>query len=74
MFSIRVSDWDSQPIEFGDQIRYVCRRGYFFESDPSQLDVKYTCQVGGSKFNVYVSRLKKKGDPSGGDIAELCNL
>ena len=24
----------------------MCQRGYFFEDDPLQLDVKYTCQDG----------------------------
>ena len=44
--NLRVSDWFGDPIEFGSQIRYVCRRGYFFENDPAQEDVKYTCQDG----------------------------
>ena len=43
---MRVTDWDGEPIAFGDQIRYVCRRGYKFEDDPEQLDIKYTCQDG----------------------------
>ena len=42
----RVSDWFNDTIPFGEQIRYVCQRGYFFEDDPLQLDVKYTCQDG----------------------------
>ena len=41
-----VSDWFGDPIAFGDQIRFVCRKGYYFEEDPSQIDVKYTCQDG----------------------------
>ena len=43
---LRVTDWHGTPISFGDQARYVCDRGYQFEDDPSQLDVKYTCQDG----------------------------
>ena len=27
-------------------MRFVCDRGYFFEEDPGQLDVKFTCQDG----------------------------
>ena len=46
---LRVSDWFGAPIPFGSQIRYVCERGYFFEDDPSQEDVKYTCQDGSSE-------------------------
>ena len=41
-----VSDWFGDLIAFGDQIRFVCRKGYYFEEDPSQIDVKYTCQDG----------------------------
>ena len=46
---LRVSDWFGDPIPFGDQIRFVCDRGYFFEEDPAQVDVKYTCQDGKSE-------------------------
>ena len=43
---LRVSEWFGAPIQFDDQIRFVCERGYFFEEDPSQEDVKFTCQDG----------------------------
>ena len=43
---LRITDWTGEPIPFGDMIRYVCDRGYQFEEDPSQIDVKYTCQDG----------------------------
>ena len=43
---LRNTDWFGEPIPFGDQIRYVCERGYQFEDDPSQIDVLYTCQDG----------------------------
>ena len=43
---LRVTDWFGDPIEFGNQIRFVCERGYSFEDDPAQLDVAYTCQDG----------------------------
>ena len=44
--NLRVSDWFGDPIQFGEQVRFVCERGYFFEEDPDQLDVKFTCQDG----------------------------
>ena len=44
--NLRVSDWDGEPIPFGQQVRFVCKRGYKFEEDPTQVDVKYTCQDG----------------------------
>ena len=43
---LRVSDWFGDPIPFGQPVRFVCDRGYFFEEDPSQVDVKFTCQDG----------------------------
>ena len=43
---LRVSDWFGDPIAFGEQVRFVCERGYFFEADPGQLDVRFTCQDG----------------------------
>ena len=43
---LRVTDWSGDPIEFGEQIRFVCERGYYFEDDPAQLDIAYTCQDG----------------------------
>ena len=47
--NLRVSDWFGATIAFGEQVRFVCERGYFFEEDSSQLDVKYTCQDGKAK-------------------------
>ena len=29
--NLRVTDWDSKPIPFGDPVRYVCKRGFQFE-------------------------------------------
>ncbi len=43
---LKNTDWFGEPIPFGDQIRFVCERGYQFEEDPSQVDVFYTCQDG----------------------------
>ena len=47
--NLRVSDWDGETIPFGEQIRFVCKRGHKFEEDPEQVDVKYTCQDGSNK-------------------------
>ena len=44
--NLRITDWFGDTIPFGQQIRFVCERGYFFEVDPTQIDVKYTCQDG----------------------------
>ena len=44
--NLRVSDWFGETIDFGQQVRFVCERGYFFEDDSSQIDVKFTCQDG----------------------------
>ena len=44
--NLRVTDWDSQPIPFGDPIRYVCKRGFQFEEDPAQEEQVYSCQDG----------------------------
>ena len=43
---LRVNDWFGDTIPFGEQIKFVCERGYNFEDDPSQLDQAYTCQDG----------------------------
>ena len=42
--NLRVSDWDGQPIPFGEKARYVCHRGTEFEDDPFQESVEYICQ------------------------------
>ena len=47
--NLRVTDWFGDPIPFGEQVRFVCQRGYFFEEDPSQIDVTYTCQDGSNE-------------------------
>ena len=44
--NLRVTDWDSQPIAFGDPVRFVCKRGFQFEEDPAQEEQVYTCQDG----------------------------
>ena len=44
-----LTDWFGYPIPFGEQVRFVCQRGYFFEEDPSQIDVTYTCQDGSNE-------------------------
>ena len=46
---LKVTDWFGEPISFGEQIRYVCERGYQFEEDPSQIDVCFTCQDGSNE-------------------------
>ena len=46
---LKVTDWFGEPIPFGEQIRYVCERGYQFEDDPSQIDVFFTCQDGSNE-------------------------
>ena len=46
---LRVSDWFGDPIPFGQQIRFVCERGYYFEDDPAQVDLLYTCQDGSAE-------------------------
>ena len=43
---LRVSDWFGEPIAFGDQVRFVCDKGFHFEEDPGMTDVRYTCQDG----------------------------
>ena len=47
--NLRVTDWFGDPIPFGEQVRFVCQRGYFFEEDPAQIDVTYTCQDGSNE-------------------------
>lgn len=44
--NLRITDWDGLPIPFGDRITYVCEKGYRFENDPYQENVKYECQNG----------------------------
>ena len=44
-----VNNWFGDTIAFGDQISFVCERGYKFEEDPQQYDVKYTCQDGSNE-------------------------
>ena len=44
--NLRVTDWDLQPIPFGDPVRFVCKRGFQFEEDPAQEEQVYTCQDG----------------------------
>ena len=44
--NLRVTYWNGNPINFGDQITYVCDKGYHFEDDPYQVNIKYQCQDG----------------------------
>ena len=44
--NLRVTDWDGQPVRFGDRVHFVCQRGTRFEEDLEQLDVTFTCQDG----------------------------
>ena len=44
--NLRVTHWDGQPVQFGDTVHFVCQRGFYFEEDPSQLEVTYSCQDG----------------------------
>ena len=46
---LRVTDWDGHPVQFGDLVRLVCQRGFYFEEDPAQVDVSYSCQDGTAK-------------------------
>jgi hypothetical protein len=34
----RNTGWNEKPIQFGDQVTFVCERGYSFEEDPAQVD------------------------------------
>ena len=43
---LRVNHWDGQPVDFGDPVHFVCQRGFYFEEDPAQLEVTYSCQDG----------------------------
>ena len=43
---IRYTDWFGAPIQFGEQVKFVCERGYFFEDDFHQTEVLFTCQDG----------------------------
>ena len=44
--NLQVTDWFGDPIQFGDQIKYVCERGLYFEDDFHQTELAYTCQDG----------------------------
>ena len=47
--NLQVTDWFGDPIPFGEQIRFVCERGLYFEDDFHQTEVAYTCQDGSNK-------------------------
>ena len=49
--NLRSTDWDGNPIEFGDTTKFVCERGMMFEDDPAQENVEYVCQEDGF-FNI----------------------
>ena len=44
--NLRVTNWFGAPIQFGDSVRFVCKRGMMFEEDPEIPFVEYTCQNG----------------------------
>ena len=44
--NLRVTDWDGEPINFGDKITYVCEKGYQFEDDQYQVSISCQCQDG----------------------------
>ena len=44
--NLRVTGWFGDPIAFGSQVVLVCDKGLQFEQDPSQTEVRYTCQDG----------------------------
>ena len=44
--NLQVTGWLGEPIPFGDEAHYVCRRGFQFEDDPAQVEVTYSCQDG----------------------------
>ena len=44
--NLRITDWDGDPIAFGDSVHYVCDRGFSFEEDPDLEEQIYTCQDG----------------------------
>lgn len=46
---MKVTDWDGQPIPFGEVVHLVCDRGLLFEEDSLQEEVTYTCQDGAVK-------------------------
>ena len=43
---LRSTGWFGLPLAFGQQVSYVCEKGRQFEEDPSQKEVRYTCQDG----------------------------
>lgn len=53
--NLRVTHWFGDPIPFGEDIMFVCERGYYFEEDYNQHGVNYTCQDG---LNVGLEHLK----------------
>ena len=44
--NLRVTHWFGQPIPFGEQVKFVCSPGYYFEEDYHQSHVSFTCQDG----------------------------
>ena len=49
--NLRVTDWHGQPVLFGDMVHFVCDRGTYFEDDPTQVEVTFTCQDGSGGTN-----------------------
>ena len=41
-----VTHWFGDPIQFGGQTMFVCKRGYHFEHDYHKTHVNFTCQDG----------------------------
>ena len=44
--NLKVTDWNEEPIDFNGYVSYVCLRGFKFEDDPEQENVRYQCQDG----------------------------
>ena len=40
---LKVSDWQGDPIQFGDKVSFVCDRNTYFE-DEEMTSVEFTCQ------------------------------
>ena len=46
--TLLLSTWDSEPVEFYDNVSYVCPEGLYFEWDREMPEYNLTCQTDGS--------------------------
>ena len=53
--NLRVTHWFGDPVPFGEDVMFVCERGYYFEDDYSLKGVNYTCEDG---LNVGLEHLR----------------